>query len=361
MPQPYYYSNGIISGSTPGTEHFPIKNGNVYNLFDSASVLWGYDNLTATNANQYYTGGIPASSLYPTFSIHTIGNYQFQWSFKIASYLSGSNRSGSYTFSIFQNNTQLYSLTQTHTPLNGTYDEIFHEFTFTGSTSTTTCFVGDKIIPRLAVASDIANFTASIDNGNFYSFPIVVAGTYSYLSGSSGTFVSGAVQTVSGIYDTLVLGAFLSSYLNNAKYHPEVSSGSANSSSLYSKYGNINYNFNINPNDVVTFKAQTPFGDLKYFEYNIVTTYTSSGKVYIQLDNSLPSFLTTTPTYTSGTFNEFSILKRIQNETIVLLNFTKNSGQTSYGLLIPDNLHPDVVKNINTITKEVKTKLIGVL
>jgi hypothetical protein len=41
------------------------------------------------------------------------------------------------------------------------------------------------------------------------------------------------------------------------------------------------------------------------------------------------------------------------------LNFNKEDGQTSYGFLIPDNLSPDILKNIDTITKQVKQKILS--
>jgi hypothetical protein len=41
-----------------------------------------------------------------------------------------------------------------------------------------------------------------------------------------------------------------------------------------------------------------------------------------------------------------------------LLKFNKKAGNTSLGIIIPDNLHPDVLANIDTITKEVNQKLI---
>jgi hypothetical protein len=41
-----------------------------------------------------------------------------------------------------------------------------------------------------------------------------------------------------------------------------------------------------------------------------------------------------------------------------MLSFIKPDGETSLGLIIPNDIHPDVLNNIDIITKEVKQKLI---
>jgi hypothetical protein len=42
----------------------------------------------------------------------------------------------------------------------------------------------------------------------------------------------------------------------------------------------------------------------------------------------------------------------------MILTFPKRDGDTSYGFVIPSNIAPDVLDNIDTITKEVKQKLL---
>jgi cold shock CspA family protein len=59
------------------------------------------------------------------------------------------------------------------------------------------------------------------------------------------------------------------------------------------------------------------------------------------------------------TYKRFLILSRKVDETNVILSFTKREGKTSYGFLIPENLSPDVLANIDTITREVKQKLLS--
>ena len=52
------------------------------------------------------------------------------------------------------------------------------------------------------------------------------------------------------------------------------------------------------------------------------------------------------------------MLSKVADETNINLIFDKEDGQTSYGFLIPENLSPDVLQNIDTITRQVKVKIL---
>jgi len=82
-------------------------------------------------------------------------------------------------------------------------------------------------------------------------------------------------------------------------------------------------------------------------------------KLLVQLSTKLPNSLNLS-SYGSSLIDKWVILSKIDDETNALLTFDKPAGTTSYGFVIPDNLHPDMLKNIDTITKEVKQKLIDV-
>jgi hypothetical protein len=51
-------------------------------------------------------------------------------------------------------------------------------------------------------------------------------------------------------------------------------------------------------------------------------------------------------------------LKKLPDETNMYLNFKKRPGKTSYGLVIPQNIDPAVMQNIDEISKEIQTKLL---
>ncbi len=61
----------------------------------------------------------------------------------------------------------------------------------------------------------------------------------------------------------------------------------------------------------------------------------------------------------SGSYQKFLVLKRVEDETNAYLTFPKRDGKTSYGFAIPENIAPDFLANIDTITKEVKQKLLA--
>ena len=63
--------------------------------------------------------------------------------------------------------------------------------------------------------------------------------------------------------------------------------------------------------------------------------------------------------YTNNTISKLVLLSKLPDETNINLIFDKEDGQTSYGFAIPDNLSPDVLKNIDIITRQVKQKLLS--
>jgi hypothetical protein len=97
-------------------------------------------------------------------------------------------------------------------------------------------------------------------------------------------------------------------------------------------------------------------------EFKITRTFNSGSNKCITLDRNLPDSLrskinNTLDTTTAGV-DKFIILRRVPDETNVILTFNKSTNPTSVGFIIPNNIHPDVLNNIDTITKEVKQKLI---
>jgi hypothetical protein len=50
---------------------------------------------------------------------------------------------------------------------------------------------------------------------------------------------------------------------------------------------------------------------------------------------------------------------KLKDETNIIFSYVKPTGQTSYGFIIPDNLSPEVLANIDIITENVKRKLLS--
>jgi hypothetical protein len=125
-------------------------------------------------------------------------------------------------------------------------------------------------------------------------------------------------------------------------------------SSLYSTYGDVDYPFNIKPQDIIL----TYLSDNTYVESRILSSSLLSGSyLQVQLDTILSNRYIAD--IESGSYQRFLILSRQDDETNAYLTFKKREGSTSYGFIIPQNIAPDVLANIDTITKEVKQKLLS--
>jgi hypothetical protein len=55
----------------------------------------------------------------------------------------------------------------------------------------------------------------------------------------------------------------------------------------------------------------------------------------------------------------FLLLRRYNDEQNIILTFNKPNGPTSYGFLVPNNITPEVTKNINTLQAAVQSQLLS--
>ena len=142
---------------------------------------------------------------------------------------------------------------------------------------------------------------------------------------------------------TITINPKLKSYINQSIFN---SSGST----LYSKYGDISEIFTIEKSDYIYLK-DSKTQNYYYLEVESVnitqTTYT------VNLLNSAPSYLQ------KENIQEAVFVKTIKDETSVVVDFKKKEGSVYYGFLLPNNVSPAILKNINTITKQLNQKLIN--
>ena len=242
-------------------------------------------------------------------------------------------------------NKQLYELPSNALSITLPFQLITDEQDFT---------LGDKVAFEFVLGSggfNTSNFTASISAGGVLYNQLTTnqSGVNPYASNDSGNkpFISGSINN-----NTVILSSGLS-YFNNYQFIP--SGSGIISSSLYSTYGEVDYVFTPKIGDILMIYYGTTGN---FIESEIKEVVTSNSKLYITLSSELPSALNI-PTYTNSTIDKFLFLNKIDDETNVILNFNKrDTTATSLGFIIPNNLHPDVLSNIDTITKEVKQKLI---
>lgn len=142
---------------------------------------------------------------------------------------------------------------------------------------------------------------------------------------------------------SIVLTRQLINYIDNSIFN-------STNSKIYSKYGDINEPFNIESGDIIYIKDSKTKNSFYLEVGNVIIT---NSNINITLSNTIPSYLT------KENIEECVILKRIKDETNVIVNFKKKTGASGYGFLIPSNINPNVLSNIDTITKEVKLKLLN--
>lgn len=195
------------------------------------------------------------------------------------------------------------------------------------------------------------NFTASIGQGNLRISSLAASTGYTTVSIiNPQAFPSASMADTNNtneiVFSTGITGFYGGQYMF-------VPNPSGSESSLYENYGDVDYAFNINPFDMVLIYLS----DGTYIESRILRAYEQGGLLRLTLDiklsNSLRSELI------NKTYKRFLILSRQNDETNVILSFTKRGGKTSYGFLIPENISPTVIGNIDTITREVKQKLLN--
>jgi hypothetical protein len=156
--------------------------------------------------------------------------------------------------------------------------------------------------------------------------------------------------------------AITSSYISNFKnylyYTPSYNSASA-TSPLYSTYGDVNYPMNIDIGDTIVFNYTGSGAPLNsYSPYSFIITNTGSdagGNLLLYTLETIPQFVYDSP----NSYYSVLFLKRKKDETNVSFNFIKKPGAVSYGFIIPNDISPEILKNIDTITKQVKQKLLA--
>ena len=155
-----------------------------------------------------------------------------------------------------------------------------------------------------------------------------------------------------GANDSLITSITNKTMSINSKLFDYIGKGTFNmsGSTLYTKYGDINDVFEIDNGDVIYLKDSKTsstyyleIADKKLVAKNIVVTFL----------NDLPSFVL------KENITECVFINKIKDETNIVINHVKKPGDTSYGFIIPKNINPTFMANIDIITKEVKLKLLN--
>ena len=343
----------FITGSTNNlyiASAFTGGTGSIYAAFDISDTNFSIGNSYYYNIRR--SGSANYTNNFPTYSISQNANMAFSANFGINVSFPTTASSVTYKFDLFYNPTgtttssSIGSQTQTFT---STTASLAGTLNFTVTSSLRDYAPGDQVTFQLrqySVTGSLTSSLASTGDGTVYTGlknSLNPSGISPFATTGSGQFISG-----SNSVDTLTFNQSLSSFIDY-QYLPATSSVS-----LHNAYGNVDYTFSPKVGDVILLYYNN---NTQYQELNI-SRVTPGTKYSITVSPNLVSNLAL-GSYGSNTISKVILLSKVPDETNINLIFDKNDGSTSYGFLIPDNLSPDVLKNIDTITKEVKQKLLS--
>jgi hypothetical protein len=351
--------NGILMAANNGGFFITGSVDNRYTasafIGGTGSILTTFDTLDPNYSigNSYYSNiRRSQTNSFPTYSISQNANMAFSVNFGINVQFPATASSVTYKFDLFYNPTgtttssSIGSQTQTFTSTTASFAGTLN-FTVTSSFRDFT--PGDQVTFQLRQYSVTGSLTSSLlstGDGTVYTGlrnTLNASGINPFSTTGSGQFISGS----NGV-DTLTFNQSLSSFIDY-QYLPATSSVS-----LHNAYGNIDYTFSPKVGDVILLYYNN---NTQYQELNI-NRVTPGTKYSLTVSPNLVSNLAS-GSYVSNTISKVILLSKIPDETNINLTFDKNDGSTSYGFLIPDNLSPDVLKNIDVITRQVKQKLLS--
>ena len=175
----------------------------------------------------------------------------------------------------------------------------------------------------------------------------------SAVPGATG-FIDSVQFTSGSITSSITLNAQLTSFLGyDFVPVPPTGSGLAQHS-LYPTYGDVDYTFTPGYYDMIVHHNTS--GQVS--EYRILNTRTVNSKLVLDISPAFDNSAKATDFEDPSKYTKIVFLKRVKDETNTIINFIKRDGKTSYGFIIPDDIHPDVFANIDKITREVKSKMI---
>jgi hypothetical protein len=237
-------------------------------------------------------------------------------------------------------------LVDTNLPTYNVGDKIAFRF-FCNTTS-----AGANIITSASLNSFVTSQTTGVTS---LISPTVVSPGVLKVSPTNNSQVASASVCNDQNQNTFIIGQDLSGFYSPDYYfNPLASAYSASFAPLYQEYGYVAYPFQLEAYDKVLIQIEGSNGFI--FEYNISQIIIDgSGRVNIVIQEDINGYFRDN---TCNTFYKIIFLKRIPDETSVILNLVKPPGKTSYGFIIPQNISLDVMNNIDNITKNVKLQLL---
>jgi hypothetical protein len=354
-------SGYFITGSTtPALNRYTASaDGGIYSVFDTLDGDFGrgnsyYYNVKFLNTSQSITSSNYTNS-YPTYSVPQTSNMGFTANFGINVGFSSINYQVTYSFDMFYSpsgSSTSSSIASQIQSFSSTGGALSKTLVFNVSSSGRDYNPGDQIrfhLRQYGVTGSqflTASLAATGKNTPYDGLrnSLYSSGIYPFATGSSTPFISG-----SNTVDTLIFNSSLSTYVDYL-YIPATSSVL-----LHPIYGNVLNTFSPKVGDVIL----VYYNGTQYQEFNISDVSTDVNNLLnVKVTPNLVNFLAT-GSYTNNTVSQFLLLSKQPDETNINMSFDKEDGQTSYGFIVPSNLSPSVLNNIDVITRQVQQKLLN--
>ena len=214
---------------------------------------------------------------------------------------------------------------------------------------------GDDVTFEFKQLSTTTNITASVTPGNLtVKTTSVGQGGYPYAFSTNptpGPFISNITSSL--LESEIVLNTSLSSYIGYQFVPYFVSGGVTYSSSLYTKYGDVNDPFYPEFGDKIIMSDNS--GIIQDVTVLSAKVEPFDNKLHIRVVPAVLNSWTVNP----ALIEQFLLLRRYKDEQNVILSFNKNPGQTSYGFTIPETINPMVLTDINTLQAAVQSQLLS--
>lgn len=226
------------------------------------------------------------------------------------------------------------------------------------SLTATQCYPGDTISIQFRANNSPTsnNFTMSMSEGNLtIDISPALNGAFPFATSSTdfGNFITSITSPNLIIFNDS-LSAFSGQYYTQVPYF--LSGSYPNevvvTSSLYPKYGDIDYAFDPKPNDRMIIASI----DGRYQTLTILTSdYTRNGGLRVTTGERINQWFLTNYSQISTIL----ITKKLPDETNIIVKYKKPPGATSYGFLIPDDVNLDLLQSIGTIQSNVQQQLLS--
>ena len=149
----------------------------------------------------------------------------------------------------------------------------------------------------------------------------------------------------------------MSVYFNisgSTTFAPEISS------SLYPLLGDVNYSTKIESGDfiILYYNGQDLGMDgsqIYPISRRVIDVIDDGTQKSIQVYPNMPAYITAT---NINDYQKIAFIKKQPDESVVILQGAKRPGKTSYGFLVPQDINPYILKNINTLQSTIQSQIL---